>query len=91
MKAQWLELKDDESKKKFVQDRITHVRRNREVGGNTLLSLGANVVSDIWKHGEELERWQEQLKQHKALENETLKKKRVKMYVISMCYVATRE
>ena len=44
----------------------------------------------FWKHGEELDRWQEQLKQHKALENEMLKKKRVEMYVAPVCYMTTR-
>ena len=85
MKGQWLELKDEDSKKKFVQDRVEQVKQIREVG--SALRYCHRVLMLSRKHVEELNVWQEELKQNKGHANDALKKKRIEMYVTLACDV----
>ena len=85
MKEQWLELKDEDSKKKFVQDRVEQVKQIHEVG--SALRYCHRVLMLSRKHVEEINAWQEELKQNKGHANDVLKKKRVKMYVTLACDV----
>ena len=85
MKEQWLELKDEDSKKKFVQDRVEQVKQIREVSSAPRCCSRVLMLSR--KHVEELNVWQEELKQNKGHANDALKKKRIEMYVTLACDV----